>query len=214
MELEKGVLGIFSAGQVSRLTGLSSKQLRYWDDTEFFRPTYIGRAHTPFNRVYTFQDVVGLRAISIMRKDQQVPLPELRRVGAWLAANRGSWSGTTFYVGGKRVYWDEQPGGLRIGTRPEGQAVMQLAMDEIHADMQASIARLRRRQPEQLGHIEKRRYIASNKPVIAGTRISTEAIRRLSEAGYDREAIRREYPQLTDLDIDVALEWEASQRAG
>jgi uncharacterized protein (DUF433 family) len=91
---------------------------------------------------------------------------------------------------------------------------MAIAMDEIDADMQASIARLRRREPEQLGQIERRRYIASNKPVIAGTRISTEAVRRLSEAGYDREAIRREYPQLTDRDISAALEWEASQRAG
>ena len=58
-----GLLG-FSADQASRLTGLSSRQLRYWDETEFFSPAFreeIERA--PWWRVYSFRDIVGLRAL-------------------------------------------------------------------------------------------------------------------------------------------------------
>lgn len=205
---------IFSADQVSRLTGLSPRQLRYWDNTEFFHPTYTGRPRTPFNRVYTFQDVVGLRAIAVMRKEHNVLLSELRRVGAWLNENRGVWSDTTFYVAGRKVYWDA-PDGVRMGSHPPGQIALPIAMAKVDADVRASIAALRRRRPEQVGRVERgRRHVASNKPVIAGTRIPTEVIRLLSDAGYDRTAIRREYPQLTDRDVDAALEWEASERAG
>lgn len=214
MVAEKGLLSIFSADQVSRLTGLSLKQLRYWDETGFFSPAYAGRPHTPFNRTYDFQDLVGLRAIAIMRKGHHVPLSELRRVGRWLADHRDHWSGRTFYVGGQKVFWDDEGGGHRIGTRPPGQAVMPIAMDQVDADMRASIARLRRREPDQVGQVVQRRYLVSNKPVIAGTRIPTDAVRKLHEAGYDRASIRREYPQLTDQDIDAALDREASRRAG
>jgi hypothetical protein len=39
---EGQVVSIFSAEQVCRLTGLSARQLRYWDLTGFFSPTYLG----------------------------------------------------------------------------------------------------------------------------------------------------------------------------
>jgi len=85
-------------------------------------------------------------------------------------------------------------------------------MAQVDADMRAAIGRLKRREPEQVGHVVQRRYVVSNKPVLAGTRIPTRPVQELHDAGYDREAIRREYPQLTDQDIEAALEKEASRR--
>lgn len=213
MVADERTLSIFSADQVSRLTGLSAKQLRYWDETGFFRPAYASRPHTLFSRTYAFADLVGLRAIAIMRKDYRVPLSELRRVGAWLARNRGSWSGKTFYVAGRRVYWDDDESSLRSGTQTPVQAEMPIAMDQVDADMRASIQRLGQRKPEQIGHVVQRRYVLSNKAVISGTRIPTDAVRKLHDAGYDPDAIRREYPQLTMQDIDAALQRAASERA-
>lgn len=78
-------LAAFTAEHVCRLTGLSSRQLRYWDRTDFFSPTLLDdHRRRAFGRIYSFRDVVGLGTTSILRNIHRVPLQELRRVGAWL----------------------------------------------------------------------------------------------------------------------------------
>lgn len=78
-------IAAFTAEHVCRLSGLSSRQLGYWDDTEFFSPTVLdGFRRRAFGRIYSFRDVVGLRTIAILRNVHRIPLQELRRVGAWL----------------------------------------------------------------------------------------------------------------------------------
>jgi uncharacterized protein (DUF433 family) len=201
---------LFSAAQVQRLTGLSSRQLSYWDHTEFFRPAYVGGPGERFGRVYSFEDVVGLRAIALMRK--YVALQELRRVGLWLHDHRGSWAGTTFWIRGMRVFWEDDAG-IRIGTRQPHQAEMPIAMDKVNEDMRVAIARLRKRPSAQVGRVDKQRYVVGHQSTVAGTRIPTRAVWRLHEAGYSHAAIRREYPRLTNRDIDAALDLEGRQRA-
>jgi uncharacterized protein (DUF433 family) len=45
--------------------------------------------------------------------------------------------------------------------------------------------------------------------VVAGTRIPTEAIWNFHAAGYDAEAIIREYPRLTPDDVRAAIDFES-----
>jgi len=52
----------FSADDVCRVTGLSQRQLAYWDKTGFFAPEFASPKERPFARVYSFRDVVGLRS--------------------------------------------------------------------------------------------------------------------------------------------------------
>lgn len=59
----------FSAEHVVKLTGLSQSQLRYWDRTGFFQPEYASEnRRSPFSRVYSFQNVAGLRTLGILRR--------------------------------------------------------------------------------------------------------------------------------------------------
>lgn len=204
------VVSLLSSDQVRRLTGLSSRQLAYWDETGFFRPRHVGERGERFGRVYSFDDLVGLRAIAIMRT--HVPLQELRRVGQWLHDHRGSWSGRTFWIRGRRVYWDDDTG-IRVGTRRPDQAEMPIEMDRVADDMRAAITKVRERGPDQVGKVEKRRYTVGHEPVVAGTRIPVRAIQQLNRAGYSRAAIRREFPRLTDTDIEAALAATEQQRA-
>ena len=63
------VIRAFSADHAVRLTGLSMRQLRYWDDTGFFRHRYASEdRRSPYGRVYSFRDIVGLRTLSVLRK--------------------------------------------------------------------------------------------------------------------------------------------------
>ena len=200
----------FIAEHVRRLTGISDRQLRYWDQTEFFTPTYVdeNRRH-PFSRVYSFRDLVGLRAIAILRNEHKVPLQELRRVGAWLKQHHESpWSELTFYVSGHRVFFDDPATGARMAGRPLGQTALPFAMEPVATEMRKAAERLREREPEQIGKILRYRYVAHNAPVLAGTRIPTAAVWRFRQAGFDTDAIIKEYPRLRPQDVKAAIRFE------
>lgn len=219
--LEKEVVGermgellAFTTEHVSRLTGLSNRQLRYWSDTDFFTPKVAetGRGR-PFGRVYSFRDVVGLRTISILRNEHRVPLQELRKVGEWLSKLHDTpWASLRFYVSGKAVYFDDPRSGTTVAARPLGQTVLSIDLKVIAHDMSAAAARLRERTPDQYGKFERHRYVVHNAFVVAGTRVPTSAIWNLHEAGYSEAAIILEYPRLKLDDVQGALEFEQSRR--
>src|SRR6266480_2710034 len=72
----------FGVDQVKRLTGLSSKQLRYWEQTGFFVPDYASPERA--TRIYSFRDLVGLYTVARLRKDYRFSLQELRPIGEYL----------------------------------------------------------------------------------------------------------------------------------
>jgi uncharacterized protein (DUF433 family) len=199
----------FTADHVRRLTGLSNRQIRYWDDTGFFSPTVIdGNSRRAFNRIYTFRDVVGLRTIAILRK--KLPLQELRRVGEWLRAKHETpWARLRFALAGRRVAYFDEGVQVYVEARGAGQEVFSVALEPIAEEMREAAARLRDRQNADLGHIVRNRYVVHNAWVLAGTRIPVQAVRNLHEAGYSTERIICEYPRLTPTDIEAALRHEA-----
>jgi hypothetical protein len=50
----------FTADHVARLTGLSNRQLRYWDDTGFFAPALLDEHHAISNFHRAGADVDGI----------------------------------------------------------------------------------------------------------------------------------------------------------
>jgi DNA-binding transcriptional MerR regulator len=200
----------FTAEHVSRLTGLTPRQLRYWDTTDFFEPTYLtGHQRRAFGRVYSFRDVVGLRAIAILRKEHRVSLQELRRLGAWLRKrHEAPWSSVRFAVAGGKVFAIDPRTGQATEPRGAGQADLTVALEPIAIDLLREVHSLTRRRAEQIGHISGDRYVLRNAPVLAGTRIPTRAVWNLAAAGLDSTAIIREYPSLTEADVKAALSFE------
>jgi uncharacterized protein (DUF433 family) len=206
--------GAFSPEQVSRLTGLSDRQLRYWDDTEFFSPAFReGVRRSPYARVYAFRDVVGLRVLAVLRNTYKVPLQTLRKVGAYLRERFDEpWSLLTFYVVGKQVYYQDQKDQAIKRADETGQTVMDVHVARVESDVRARLRELRQRAPEQVGTIERNRYIADNQYVIGGTRIPTRAIWEFDQAGYSVNGILRQYPHLKPEDVRAAIDFERGRR--
>jgi DNA-binding transcriptional MerR regulator len=211
------VIRAFSAFHVCRLTGLSLHQLLYWDDTEFFSPYYASEnRRSPFSRVYSFQDVVGLRIISILRNDHKIPLQKLRKIAQQLSEfHPRPWSGLVLYVCGKNVLFKE-PATEQVRRAGHPQYVLMVALDSVTTDMQSKADALRRRGVDQLGHLERHRNVVHNAWVVAGTRIPTKTIWRYHQAGYDAPSIIRDYPLLTSADVSSAISHERrlARRAG
>ncbi len=53
---------LYSSGQVVRLTGITGRQLQYWDDIGFFSPSN----KSSRRRMYSFTDLIQLTVISML----------------------------------------------------------------------------------------------------------------------------------------------------
>ena len=202
----------FTLEQTARVTGLSVRQLRYWDKTGFFPPGFMGEESRM--RLYTFRDLVGLRALAELRKTHGVSLQELRKTVVGLAKRHETpWASLTLYVSGMRVYFDDPVSGALLAGRPGGQTAMRVEMKQIASDTQAEVNRMRVRNLEDMGRVQQKRNVAHNEPVVAGTRIPTSAIWNLKQGGLNTQSIIREYPRLTISDVRAALAFERKRRS-
>lgn len=208
------VIAAFGEGQVEHLTGLTPAQLRYWDRTGFFAPSYAEEDRgSAYSRIYSFKDVVALRTLGLLRRQHNVPLQHLRRVAEKLSHLEDDlWTKTTLYVLNRRVIFHE-PGSGRLRDAVSGQYVLGIPLKKIVADTKRDAEKLRRRPEVKIGRIERSRHESHNATVIAGTRIPTGAIRRFKEAGHTVDQIIAEYPDLTPRDVEAALKHEEASAA-
>jgi len=198
------IISAFSADQVVRLTGLTMRQLAYWDELGFFEPQYAADdRRSPYSRIYSFKDVVGLRTLSILKNTYKCSLPHLREVAEKLAAySKTPWADLTLYVWKRKVQFDEPETGQTRGV-VDGQYAL-LPIRSVIEDVRKDAERLRERTSSQIGQIEKHRYVSHQAAVISGTRIRVATILHFIEAGYSTTDILKEYPGLTVADIEAA----------
>jgi DNA-binding transcriptional MerR regulator len=207
------VISAFSEEHVEQLTGLSKGRLRYWDRTGFFPPEYADEnRRTPYSRMYSFRNVVALRTLELLRSDYKVSLQHLREVADTLSHLKDSlWTQTTLYVLKRRVYVRLGKAKAPIDPTTGQYAIESVAIKAVIADVTKASERLRSRSPSDIGKIVRNRFVAHNAWVVAGTRISTRAIKNFSESGYDVDAIISEYPDLTPADVAAALAHKEGQ---
>ncbi len=209
------ISGAFTTQQAARLSGLSARQLAYWDRTDVFAPSLSRGARRPFGRIYSFQDVVALRTLARLR--QRFSLERLRTLGAWLKQQyEHPWSRIRFYVRGDEIIYVDPLTQTLITDRPLGQGVLAIQLEPIAAEVEATLRAMRQRDPHDVGAIERHRYVMRNEWVIAGTRIPIWSIHELADEGYDEDAILMEYPILTHDDVRAALRFDpdvAAERA-
>jgi uncharacterized protein (DUF433 family) len=205
----------FTADQAGCLIGLTHRQLRYWNATGFFRGEYES-GESPWTGIYSFRDLMILDTLAHLRNKHKVPLRELRRVCPWLREQyrrRTPWSNIRVFVSGKQVYFQE-PVSRQTSPRLSGQHVAVAVMDleQVFHEVSGKVERLRKRQRGQVGRIERQRRVVHNSPAISGTRIPALAVWELDEAGYSTQRILREFPNLTQSDVEAAIAYEEDRR--
>ncbi|HXY98815.1 MAG TPA: DUF433 domain-containing protein [Stellaceae bacterium] len=208
---ERKPIAMFSEEITSRLTGVSVRQLRYWDSDGFFSPSfgYEDRSK-PYSRLYSFRDLVALKVLNGLRNEVKVPLGHLREVKErLLSLGEKLWGETTLYVHNKRVVF-VNPETDTLEEVVSGQGVLQIPLLVASANMREAIRLLNQRKPETIGKFEKRRDVADNQLVIAGTRIPVQNIKAFAAQGYSVDQIKLEYPTLTEEDIQAAINYDAA----
>lgn len=207
----------FTTDQVSRLTGLSPRVLRYWEETLVFAASYIDeRPRVPYRRIYSFRDVVSLRTLALLRQDYGVKLDQLRRSARFLRETypdvSDPWSELRYGVLNHHVVFRDPRTGDWQTAAPPGQTILPIDVAQIARHTERDAAAFISRQPADMGQIVRHRYVLRNAWRIAGTRIPTSAIWHFHEDGADTNEIRRAYPDLTEADVAAALAHERGCR--
>lgn len=191
--------------QVSRLAGIPKSTLTYWENTGVFEASHIdAQPRVPFRRIYSFRDVVSLRALTELRRHLHVSLSQLRSAGAYLSQfYEAPWSELRFGVVNKNlVFWDPAK---KHWVGVHGQHVLPIDLSDLPARVAQEARAIMHRTPDQIGKITRNRYVHRNAWVIAGTRIPVSTIRAFHEDGYSIDEILHEYPQLTHADVVQAI---------
>src|SRR4051812_29669919 len=123
--------GAFTTEHVAKLTGLSRRQIEYWDTTDVFSPSISrGGDRRPFGRIYSFADIVALRTLAKLRK--RVSLATLRGLGAWLKQHyHQPWSSLRFYVAAYQIIFADPDTGVLISNNPLGQGVLPFELEPV-----------------------------------------------------------------------------------
>jgi DNA-binding transcriptional MerR regulator len=192
----------FGARRVRELTGLSVRQLQYWDERGFIRPT-LSSGRRRGRRLYDFRDLVALRVAAQLRR-QGISLQLIRKVHDHLRQldYEKPLAELRFWLHEGQLYFNEADT-VRAGRRPEQIVAGYLVpVPAIVSELEERIHRLDER---RVGVVEKRRGVLGSKPVVAGTRIPVASIRRMAEDGLSTAGILAEYPDLQPDDIEAAL---------
>ncbi|HEX2572949.1 MAG TPA: DUF433 domain-containing protein [Polyangia bacterium] len=193
--------GIETAVRVSRL---SVTQLRRWAKDGFFRPKFMSEDGF---LLYSFRDLVALRTIAELRR-RGVSRQALKELGTWLHVRYDDpWSTLVFSIEGRRPVFDDPNTGTAISSEPVGQALARevIRLEQIAGQVERDVTDIRRRPPETIGKISARRGIQGGVRCIAGTRIPVAAIQELAASGMCAADIRKQFPSLTDADVEAAL---------
>lgn len=207
------VIGVFSEEQASRISGVSIYQLRQWDKEGFFPAAFrAGKQHIPFGRLYSFRDLVSLQVLNDLRNHKKIPLRHLREVSAKLShLGDRKWSGTTLYVLGKRVVL-EDPSTKHREDVVSGQQVFNIPLRVVIKNTRDRIKELSNRD-SALGKFSRGKFVAHNELVFSGTRIPVSFVIDFHEAGYSPAKILREFPDLTEADIEAAIMAQHGRKA-
>ena len=136
----------FTSHQASRLTGCTSRQLRYWDQVGLVRPSVHrtgGRPGVP--RLYSFRDLVALRVVRSLL-DGGMSLQRVRR--AWEFLNRKAGldqhlSEVKLVTDGVSIFKVYRKQGEVLDALQEGQMAFFVAIDEIARSVDANVTQFR-----------------------------------------------------------------------
>lgn len=204
----------FTEDQVARLAGLSPWRVRHWVRSGVLDVQY---SNSPGRvRLYAFVDLIAFRILAQLRKN--LSLSALRDVGRYLSEfDAHPWSRLRlFQTESGDVLFEDADTGHRFSARKrQGQRVHEVCtfdLEQLSHDLRRDIREIRVRPTSDQGQIARHRRVLGNAPVLAGTRIPVDLVKRLAAKGYSTGKIVAEFPALSRKDVDAALAYPVPEK--
>jgi DNA-binding transcriptional MerR regulator len=125
--------------EVTKVVGISYRQLDYWARTGLVRPSVKDAQGSGTQRLYSFQDLAMLKLIKRML-DSGVNLQQIRRAMTTLKDFKEPALGTTLVSDGNRIYQVESPEAV-VDLLASGQGVFAIAVDKVWMDLEGTLAK-------------------------------------------------------------------------
>jgi len=186
----------------AKIARLSQRQVDYWAKTDLV-PASIDSAVSAHRRVrlYGFLDLLAL-SVAAELKRRGVSLQHIRQIVRHLKARGYDHPLTqlTYATIDNQVYFQRADGTWEGSLRPD-----QIVLPEVLnlRPIRDRITEAVHRDRTQAGQTERRRGTLGSKPVLAGTRIPVDAVRRYLLAGRSSADVLEAYPDLVEADIEA-----------
>jgi DNA-binding transcriptional MerR regulator len=123
--------------EVTRVVGISYRQLDYWARTGLVRPSIRDAGGSGTQRLYSFQDMLQLKVIKKLL-DAGVELRRIRKAIDYLKAQGDTPHGVTLMSDGERIYEAATPEAV-VDLLAQGQGVFAIAVDKVWDDLEGSL---------------------------------------------------------------------------
>jgi uncharacterized protein (DUF433 family) len=198
----------FTSEQVIRITGISRRRLDYWLEHGIVTADVQTLRGNRRLRLWSFRNLIEVRVALWLREKVSLQLmgkvvQKLRKDGFLTPLADVRVAVTESSGGATRVFIQRDDGNWEVGH--SGQVVLQLALPltRFRDEMTRAVQR-DKRQRRRPGQIVRRRGRLGSAPVFAGTRVPVAAVGRMLKAGWDAQRILREFPGLTEADVEAA----------
>ncbi len=137
----------FNTKAVSRITGLSLRQIDYWDRTHFIKPSVSEASGYGSVRLYSFTDLIQLKVAKTLM-DKGVSLQKIRRAINYLKKHmpdiKKPLSELRFLTDGETIFVLTKNKKAILDTLKNGQLVFSLALGEIVEGLKGEVSALQR----------------------------------------------------------------------
>ncbi len=138
----------FNTKTVCSITGLTNRQVDYWDRTHFIKPSLNEASGYGTARLYSFNDLVQLKVAKTLI-DKGVSLQKIRKAITWLKKNfpdvEKPLAQMKFLTDGETIFVLAREKGVILDALAKGQLVMAIAIGEIIEELKGEVGKISRK---------------------------------------------------------------------
>ncbi len=135
----------FNTKTVVKLTGLTQRQIDYWDRTHFIKPSIKEAAGHGTGRLYSFEDIVQLKVAKTLI-DKGVSLQKIRKAITYLKKNfpdiKKPLAEMRFLTDGDTIFVLADKKEKILDTLARGQMVFALALGELIEELKGDVKKI------------------------------------------------------------------------
>jgi predicted RNase H-like HicB family nuclease len=135
----------FNTNTVVKLTGLTPRQIDYWDRTHFIKPSVKEAAGYGTGRLYSFEDIVQLKVARTLI-DKGVTLQKMRKSITYLKKNfpdvKKPLAEMRFLTDGETIFVLADKKEKILDTLARGQMVFALAIGELIEELKGELKKI------------------------------------------------------------------------
>jgi predicted RNase H-like HicB family nuclease len=135
----------FNTKTVSKIAGLSNRQIDYWDRSHFVKPSISEASGYGSVRIYSFNDLIQMKVAKTLL-DKGISLQKIRKAITYLKKNMPEvekpLAEIRFLTDGETIFVLTKDKKEIIDTLKSGQLVFAIALGEIVEDLKGEIAAL------------------------------------------------------------------------